>query len=96
MPAAHLHGDPRVCGATTVVEGQSSVYVNGQLWAVDGDPNSHGDGNLIASGSTVFISGKAVVVHAPDSAAADSQCAIVGPPHCVPETAGGSGDVNAY
>lgn len=96
MPPAHLNGDLRVCGAVTVVSGQSTVFVNGQLWAVEGDPNSHGGGALIPSGSTVLIEGKPVIVHAPDSAAADALCPIVGPPHCAPATAEGSGNVGAY
>ena len=64
---AHRDGDLRACGATTIVEGQSSVYVNGKLWAVDNDPNSHGAGNLDANDTeTVFIEGKPVVTHTPD------------------------------
>lgn len=96
MPAAHRDGDPRVCGASTVVQGQSTVFVNGQLWAVNGDPNTHGAGGLINSGTTVFINGIPVIVHAADSAAPDNLCPILGPPHCAPATAGGSGDVFAY
>ena len=94
MPPAHRNSDPRVCGAVTTVVGQSTVFVEGQLWAVNGDPNSHGDGALIASGSTVFIEGKPVIVHAPDTAVADALCPL--PPHCAPDTAGGSGTVYAY
>lgn len=94
MPAAHRHGDGRICGATTVVSGQSTVYVNGQLWAVAGDGNSHGGGALSPSGSTIEINGKKIIVNAPDGAAADSLCPI--PPHCGPSTSGGSGDVFAY
>lgn len=96
MPAAHRHGDSRTCGATTIVSGQSSVYVNGQLWAVEGDQNSHGSGALQASGSTIKINGKNIIVNAPDSASADNLCPIVGGPHCAPATASGSGDVSAY
>lgn len=96
MPAAHRQGDSRVCGATTVVRGQSSVFVNGRLWSVEGDENSHGGGVLFASGSTIFIENKKVIVNNPDTAAPDSLCFIVGPPHCSPDTASGSGDVSAY
>lgn len=96
MPPAHRDGDVRVCGASTTVVGQSTVFVEGQLWAVDGDPNSHGDGGLIPSGSTVFVEGKPVIVHAPDSASADALCPIAGPPHCAPATAEGSDTVSAY
>jgi hypothetical protein len=90
MPPVHRHGDPRVCGAATVVVGQSTVYSEGKLWAVSGDPNTHGSGGLIPSQSAVYIEGKLVIVHAPDSASADSLCPIVGGAHCAPATAGGS------
>lgn len=91
MPKIHRHGDSRVCGATTVVQGQSSVYVGNELVAVDGDPNSHGGGALNAGSNSVFVNSKAVVNHTPDTAAADSLCPI--PPHCGPDTAGGSDSV---
>lgn len=94
MPAAHRHGDARVCGATTQVAGQGTVYVNGQLWAVDGDPNSHGGGGLIpGGGGEVYIEGKKVIVNAADNANPDALCIPIGPPHCNPATAAGSGDV---
>jgi hypothetical protein len=95
MPPAHRHGDARACGATTVVVGQSTVYVDGRLWAVEGDINSDGDGQLIASVSTVLIEGKKVIVHAPDDAAPDDLCIPIGGPHCEPKTAEGSGDTFA-
>lgn len=91
---AHLHGDARMCGATTVVVGQSSVYVNGKLWSVDGDPNTHGDGALITA-SNVKIEGKGVIVHRPDNASADALCPVEGGDHCAPKTAQGSGSVFA-
>lgn len=96
MPAAHRNGDGRVCGASTVVSGQGSVFVNGQLWSVAGDPNSHGGGSLSPSGATVHVEGTLVIVDAPDGAAPDALCPTIGPPHCGPSTAGGSGDVFAY
>lgn len=62
MPVAHRHSDFRACGATTVVSGQSSVFVNGLLWAVEGDENTHEEGPLLAvNGVTVFIEGKKVI-----------------------------------
>lgn len=48
MPGCHRNGDSRFCGAKTVVAGQSTVYVNNQLWAVHGDPDTHVTGGLIA------------------------------------------------
>lgn len=72
MPGAHRHGDSRFCGATTVVEGQGTVFVNGKLWAVENDPNTHNEGRLIAvTGSTVFINGKKVIVAIGDTATVD-------------------------
>lgn len=97
MPAAHRNGDPRICGAATTVTGQSTVFVNGRLWSVRGDPDTHGAGNLINStGDTVFCEGIPVIVHGPDHANMDNLCPIVGDPHCDPMTSGGSGNVNAY
>ena len=96
MPQAHRHGDKRSCGASTLVVGQSTVTVNGRLWAVVGDINTHGMGQLKNSGSTVSIQGKLVIVHAPDSASPDTLCFIVDGPHCSPKTAMGSPNVYAY
>lgn len=63
MPAIHRNGDHRACGATTIVTGQSTVYVNGKLAAVEGDLCSHGGGALIANNnsSKIFINGKLVI-----------------------------------
>lgn len=94
MPAAHRQDDPRFCGATTVVQNQSTVFVNGKLWAVKGTFNSHGEGALInTTGDTVFVEGIPVIVHGPDNANPD-ELAIS--PHDNPKTAGGSPDVFAY
>tara|TARA_B100001559_G_C16446158_1_gene596857 strand:- start:410 stop:697 length:288 start_codon:yes stop_codon:yes gene_type:complete len=92
MPAVHRDTDGRSCGATTTVSGQGKVYANNLLVSVDGDPNTHGGGNLIAGSKQVFINNLLVVNHTPDQANPDSICPI--PPHCNPETAGGSPDVN--
>ena len=70
---AHRDGDARVCGASTVVTGQSTVFVNGKLWAVDNDPNSHGGGELAPVDAGVYVEGKPVVVHRPDTAAIDAR-----------------------
>ena len=91
---AHLHGDLRTCGATTVVIGQSSVYIDGKLWAVHGDPNTDGNGALI-SASSIKIEGKGVIVHRPDNANPDDLCPVPGGDHCTPKTAQGSGSVFA-
>lgn len=96
MPAAHRHDDLRTCGATTVVSGQSTVFVNNKLWAVDNDENSHGGGELNPSGTTVFIENKLVIVNAPDDADPDNLCPLLGPPHCDPDTDAGSPNVSCY
>lgn len=94
MPRVHRDTDDRICGAITIVVGQSTVYSNNLLWAVKDDPNSHGNGGLIPSGSTVFIENKLIIVHEPDDANPDDNC----PPtiHCNPQTAEGSPDVYTY
>lgn len=84
--SVHRHGDTRVCGATTVSTA-TSVYVNGNLVALDNDPNSHGAGNLIAAVNGVYAEGKLIVGH-PNEASADNLCPI--PPHCEPDTNEGS------
>lgn len=92
MAGAHRESDTRLCGATNIVEGQSTVYVNGQLWAVENDQDTHLEGRLISTiGSTVFIEGKKVIVLG-DTATTD----LAGhtPPLTDPATA--SGDVEAY
>jgi hypothetical protein len=93
MPAIHRNTDSRNCGATTVVVGQSTVWANGLLVSVNGDPNSHGGGALQAACDNVWIEGKLVVNHTPDNASPDSLCPIPGGPHCAPVTAAGSPDV---
>jgi uncharacterized Zn-binding protein involved in type VI secretion len=70
--AVHRQNDARVCGATTVVVGQDSVFANDKLIAVNGDPNTHGAGNLVAGSNHVFVNGIAVVNNTPDSAASDN------------------------
>jgi hypothetical protein len=95
MPANHRDTDARVCGAQTTVQNQSSVYVNGLLWAVDRTTNNHGDGQLIPTGQTVEVEGKRVIVHTPDHADPDDLCPIP-PTHCDPMTAQGSPDDFTY
>lgn len=91
---AHRNNDPRVCGAVTVVIGQSTVFIDGELWAVLDDPNDHGAGNLInTTGSSVTINGRPVIVHGPDNAAADLR---IFPPHDNPRTAGGADLTQCY
>jgi uncharacterized Zn-binding protein involved in type VI secretion len=96
MPPAHRNGDPRTCGASTVVAGQGTTFVDGKLWAVKDDPNTDGDGQLIPTGTSVFIQGKPVIVHSPDPAQPDDLCPPLGGEHCDPKTAAGSGATFAY
>jgi hypothetical protein len=92
MPKAHRHADSRVCGASTIVVGQTSVKVNGRLWAVKDDPNSHGGGELIPSFNSVTIAGKRVIVHTPDQAKIDGFDHV----GMADATSGHSGSVSAY
>ncbi len=91
MADIHRDTDPRVCGATTTVAGNTDVYANNLLVSVDADPNSHGDGALIAHSNEVYADNILTVNHTPDTANADSLCPV--PPHCNPDTDGGSPDV---
>ena len=91
QPPIHRNGDPRNCGAVTTVLNQTSKKANGQLVAVEATTNSHGNGGLIADCKQVFVEGKLVVNHTPDNAVPDNICPI--PPHCNPQTAGGSPNV---
>lgn len=94
---AHKHGDLRTCGATTVVIGQSSVFVNNELWAVEGDINTHGNGQLIpVTGNSIYVENKLVIVHGPDDASPDDLCPPLGGDHCEPKTAQGSDDLILY
>jgi hypothetical protein len=93
MPSIHRSTDPRTCGATTVVTGNTTVFANNLLVAINGNPNSHGGGNLVAACNNVFVHNILTVNHSPDSASADSLCPSVGGPHCSPSTAGGSPNV---
>lgn len=95
MTAAHRNTDARACGATTIVSGQSTVYVNGKLWAVDNDVNTDGGGGLNPAGTTVKINNLAVVVVG-DPADPDSLCPVPGGAHCNPYAAAGSGNVSCY
>ena len=95
MPACHRQDDLRACGATTIVVGQSTVFVNGKLWSVEGDPNTDGGGGLVASETTVKINNIPVIVLG-NSAFADDLCPILGGLHCAPSATSGSPSVSCY
>ena len=94
MPPVHRNSDSRSCGASTIVAGQSNVYVNGKLASVQGDPNSHGGGALGATvnDGTVFVNNKKLVLKG-SSAAPDALCPPRGGAHCNPKSVGASPDV---
>ncbi len=92
MPITHRNNDTRVCGAATVVTGQSSVKVEGELWAVEGDQNNHIAGDLVSTvGDSVTINGKKVIVVG-DTAIPDN----VGHPPPLTKPATGASTVNCY
>lgn len=87
----HRQDDTRACGATTIVTGQSTVYCNGKLVSVDGDPNTDGAGGLIAKCKEVYINGKKVVI-VTNTAVPDMLCPLLDAEHCIPSATGGSPD----
>lgn len=101
MPGAHRENDRRSDStqSKTIVKGQSTVYVNGRLWAVEGDEETDGFGHLKSkSPGTIFINGKKVIVEGMDDAGPDGNCGRLGfdPEHCHPHPTEGSKDVIAY
>ena len=95
MVQVHRNGDSRACGATTKVSGQGFVYVDGELWAVDGDPDSHGGGNLSPGRiAAIYINGKRVI-GVGDTAAPDALCIPLGGAHCAPSASSGDITVTA-
>ena len=97
MPPVHRNSDSRSCGATTTVVGQSTVFVNGLLVSVEGDPNTHGGGELDGSlnPGTILIEGKKLIVVG-SHAARDERCGHDGHEHCDPIAIEGSPDVTAF
>lgn len=73
MPGAHRDADDRFCTALTIVTGQSTVFVNDLLWAVEGDQNSHGNGQLIAfyGAKNIFVENKLIICAVGDKATPD-------------------------
>jgi hypothetical protein len=95
IPGAHRHADPRYCGAGTVVVGQSTVYVNNRLWAVEGDPNTHVAGPLkaIYPPRNIYINQILIIVAPGDTASGADM--LFHPPGPV-DPAEGSDNVIAY
>jgi len=94
MPGAHRDTDSRFCRAATIVQNQSTVYVNDLLWAVNGDPNNHGAGNLNAvfGELNIYIEDKLIIVAVGDEADRDNYNHPTGPTN----PSGSSSDVFAY
>ena len=92
MPPVHRDTDVRSCGALTISSQSKNVYVNGLLWAIEGDTETHGDGQLIASVKNIFIGGKRIIIKG-DSAAPDDVCPVAGGAHCDPIAVGASPNV---
>lgn len=96
MPGCHRNGDSRYCGAATVVVGQSTVYVNNELWAVHGDPDTHVTGALIAvySDKSVFVENKNIICAPGDHAETEPVPPFHAPPATWPK--GHSADTFVY
>lgn len=94
MSAVHRNGDSRKCGAVTVSSQSRNVFVNGKLWAIQGDQNSHGAGSLIEGTNNIYIGG-IPVINLGDNASPDSLCGAPGQPptHCSPSATSGSSNV---
>ena len=69
MPGVHRDEDARYCGASTEVEGQSTIFANGKLISVDGDPNSHEEGRNkpVYGARNVYLEGKLIICAVGDS-----------------------------
>lgn len=94
MPGCHRNGDSRFCGADTIVQNQSTVFVNNKLWAVEGDPEHHGEGRLIAvyGAKNVYINNKLVICAVGDKAGGD----LAGHPAPPTDPSQASGDTYVY
>jgi hypothetical protein len=64
MPGVHRDLDARFCKDLTDAKGQTTVFVEGKLVAVEGDQIVGGGAPLKAvyGGGTIFINGKKVIV----------------------------------
>ena len=73
MPGAHRNNDLRYCGAITEVIQQSTVFVNDELWAVQGDTCDHADGLLYAvyGAKNIYVENKLIICAPGDKATPD-------------------------
>ncbi len=98
MPPVHLDQMLRYCGALTQVTGQSSVFMNGVLAAVEGDKDTHGDGGDLIQRygpGNIIIEGKKLIVAMGDTATPDSE-GLVQHPFCPTDPSQGSTNIFAY
>lgn len=98
MPPVHTDKMLRFCGALTNVTGQSSVFMNGELAAVEGDKDTHGNGGELIQqyGSrSIFIEGKRLIVAMGDKAGPDSIGTFMHP-FAPTDPAQGSPNIFAY
>ena len=97
MPKAHRNTDSRSCGAQTTVIGQTTVFVNNLLWAVEFDLDTHCDpkGPLKPKVRTIFIENKNIIVVGDDFHANDFEPPLCIVPHS-PNPSQGSPDTSAY
>ena len=99
MPQAHRNGDSRFCGASTIVTGQSTVFVNGILFAVQGDKDTHcymGALSAVYGATNIFCEGKNAICAVGDTAADDLQGCNVFHPTGATDPKGHSPNVYMY
>lgn len=94
MPKIHREGDQRSCGAATQVIGQDFVFVNGKLWAVEGDPNDHGGGGLISRKNYGIYINHKKAIFVGDPANPDMMCNNRNQVHCNPYAMGSDFNVS--
>lgn len=75
MSGAYLDTFLRFCGATNIVTGQSSFFINGLKASVEGDKDSHNNLGALVSQSpgTIFIEGKKMIAAVIDGAQPDQE-----------------------
>ena len=63
MPGAHRDTDKRKCDAATEVVGNSTVFVNNLLWAVEDDVCDHGGGRLkpVTGPPIIYVENKFII-----------------------------------
>jgi len=99
MPRSHRDTDSRFCGATTIVTGQSTVYVNNLLQSVEGDKDTHCNaGDLIAvyGPKNYYVENKLAICAVGDSAAPDFQGCVDAHPTGATNPKGHSNDTFIY